>query len=182
MHWSKGPNRDQITKGIRAKALARQQSGQRNPNWKGGRLILQDYVYIYKPGHPMAATFGSYIAEHRFVASQVLGRLLEDKEIVHHKNGVKHDNRPENLEVTTQSEHAKTHIREDGNPFSGRKHTRATKHKISLANTGRKWTMAQRECLLRLRKKPKTDKALAAVQRNLAKARRVYKRMRKSQK
>jgi hypothetical protein len=47
--------------------------------------------------------------EHRRVAEEVLGRKLRKGEIVHHKDENKHNNASENLEVMTQSEHAKLH-------------------------------------------------------------------------
>jgi hypothetical protein len=49
---------------------------------------------------------------HRVVAEQMLGRKLEKGEIVHHIDGDKWNNKPENLQVMTQSEHIKLHLHE----------------------------------------------------------------------
>lgn len=47
--------------------------------------------------------------EHRLVATQMIGRPLRTDEHVHHLNGDKADNRPENLVVMTNAEHQKLH-------------------------------------------------------------------------
>ena len=74
--------------------------GDKGANWRGGRYINSDgYVKVQARGHPAAHSRGSYVAEHRLVMEKVLGRLLRKDETVHHKNGNKADNRPENLEV-----------------------------------------------------------------------------------
>lgn len=80
------------------KASHPQAKGEQAHRWKGGKRTTPDgYVWLRKPDHPSAQN--GYIQEHRFVMEQMIGRYLIAGETVHHKNGIKHDNRPENLEL-----------------------------------------------------------------------------------
>lgn len=70
-----------------------------NPWWRGGRVIDPDgYVLVKQNSHPRADRHG-YVREHRLVMERVLGRYLEPTEIVHHIDGDRANNDPENLEV-----------------------------------------------------------------------------------
>lgn len=65
----------------------------------GRRKTTPDgYVIERQPDHPDAQGAG-WIMVHRLVMEEMMGRRLDSDESVHHKNGVRDDNRPENLEL-----------------------------------------------------------------------------------
>ena len=76
-----------------------------NGNWRGGRYkACSGYVLVHAPGHPRVSAGGRYVLEHIIVMERELGRVLYPGETVHHKNGVRDDNRPENLELWVRSQ------------------------------------------------------------------------------
>ncbi|KKK60550.1 hypothetical protein LCGC14_3023240 [marine sediment metagenome] len=82
-------------------------SGENHPQWKGGRAYHSGgYILVHAPEHPHKH-HGNYIFEHRLVMEQHLGRYLEPDERVHHINGIRDDNRLENLKLfSSDAEHA----------------------------------------------------------------------------
>jgi len=83
------------------------------PNWKGGRISLEGYINIYMPDHPCVKS-NKYISEHRLMMENWLknhnpenpylieiegykGKWLSPMAVIHHINGIKDDNRIENL-------------------------------------------------------------------------------------
>ena len=100
-------------------------SGSKAPNWHGGRKQNKSgYVLVLDKNHHRAEKSG-YVMEHIAVWESSNGRELPVGYSIHHKNGNKLDNRPENLEAMTIGEHTTlTH--------TGLKRSDETRRKISL--------------------------------------------------
>jgi len=92
---------------------------ERRHNGRCARLDRFGYVLIYEPDHPKAVG-GGWVYEHRWLVEQDLGRVLDQNETVHHINGVKDDNRLENLIVMGAREHAALSVREYRDATNGK--------------------------------------------------------------
>ena len=89
--------------------MSESHKGDRHWNWKGGRYESQEgYIFVKAPKNHRADVRG-YIREHDLVMEKHLKRKLEKNEIVHHINGVRNDNRRENLVVMIHNEHNRLH-------------------------------------------------------------------------
>ncbi len=98
-----GCSRDLVMERMKEAGIPRlpqwSQPGERNGQWKGGRQLDNDgYVLIYSPDHPSKNAAG-YVREHRLVMEKILGRYLDPKEVVHHKDDNPANNDPSNLEL-----------------------------------------------------------------------------------
>lgn len=88
----------------------RKRVGPKHYRWKGGRCVDdKGYVRIRTSPEYWQISGKRYIREHRLVMEKALGRTLKPREIVHHKNGDRADNRLENLELTDHSRHITEH-------------------------------------------------------------------------
>lgn len=86
------------------------QTGEKNGAWKGGRVVDPRGYVLLRVGkdHPHADVRG-YAYEHRLIAEAAIGRALTSNEVVHHIDGNKSNNAPENLQVVTATEHCFEH-------------------------------------------------------------------------
>lgn len=86
------------------------QYGSESPRWKGGNTIQDGYQCVYSEGYQNTDRVNMYVRRSRCVMEAMLGRKLLPTEVVHHINGIKNDDRPENLKLfASNSEHLKHH-------------------------------------------------------------------------
>lgn len=85
--------------------------GNKNRSWKGGVFKNREgYILEKCHDHPNRNS-ASYVLQHRIVMEKHIGRFLYPKEVVHHINGIRDDNRIENLMLlANKSEHSKLHF------------------------------------------------------------------------
>lgn len=102
--------------------LSNQKIGSKNPQWRGGRILVYShsdlskgnpYIKIKVQDHPFGDIY-HYVMEHRLVMEKKIGRYLFKGESVHHINGIKTDNRIENLMLfSNESEHQHFHYKKN---------------------------------------------------------------------
>lgn len=112
MYWLKEPSiRTGKTRMCYKCAISRLKAkGKDHLGYKNGKTKKPSgYVYLLLDEDDeflcMSTTTGNYVAEHRYVVAKKIGRPLKTSEHIHHLNGIKDDNRIENLKLVNGEEH-----------------------------------------------------------------------------
>jgi len=108
-HFNKGRKHSELSRLHMSQSHKGKQLHDKCPQWKGGRVLRANGYYFIKvhPNdffYPMTTSQG-YVFEHRLVMAKSLGRCLHSWEVVHHKNGIRSDNRLENLSLELTNGH-----------------------------------------------------------------------------
>jgi uncharacterized protein (DUF1330 family) len=104
-----GKKRPDLIKFNKNRAITGSFAEKGNPNWKGGKIVNpKGYILIRKSKHPKANN--GYVFEHILIMENHIGRYLIKGEVVHHINGIRSDNRIENLKILTKKQHQKLHF------------------------------------------------------------------------
>lgn len=105
------------------------------------------YIAIYVPDHPYSSKEG-YVMEHILVMENAIKRYITKDEVVHHINHIRSDNRLENLQLMSYSEHAKLHLIERRNNGLLKHHTVKVRNKTtgevfnSVKEAGQKYSVS----------------------------------------
>lgn len=92
--------------------------GQNHPGWKGGRIKVDKYWFLWIPGYSSSDN-DNYVREHVYFYEQYNKLCMLPWGVVHHKEPVTKDycnNMPWNLQGMTESQHATLHMK--GNQYS----------------------------------------------------------------
>lgn len=95
-------------------------SGTKNGKWKGGVRMIKGYRHLLLPESNLARKDG-YVSEHRLVMQKHLGRKLKPKEVVHHLDENKLNNKISNLKIySNNGKHRKEHCKKQGRNNKGK--------------------------------------------------------------
>ncbi len=104
--WWKNNDTTETRKKIGLASKGRIKPMEKHPSWKGGRYkeTRGGYILVRKKD-ALSIRSDGYILEHRYKMEKKLGRKLSRNEEIHHKNGIKDDNKLLNLELVIKKIH-----------------------------------------------------------------------------